>query len=84
MAARIGGDEFGVVLSANYDVLSAWRMRARFKTGITCPAPGTANSLSVSASVGMALYPDDGKTASDLLKSADKVMYARKRSQSVA
>jgi GGDEF domain-containing protein len=32
----------------------------------------------------MALYPDDGKTASDLLTSADKAMYARKRSQSVA
>jgi diguanylate cyclase (GGDEF)-like protein len=44
MAARIGGDEFGVVLSANYDVLSAWRMRARFKSGISCTIPSAGNS----------------------------------------
>jgi diguanylate cyclase (GGDEF)-like protein len=84
MAARIGGDEFGVVLSANYDVLSAWRMRARFKSGITCSVPSAGKPLLVSASIGMALYPDDGRTASDLLTSADKAMYASKRGQSVA
>jgi hypothetical protein len=32
----------------------------------------------------MALYPDDGRTASDLLTAADKAMYARKLGQSVA
>ena len=84
MAARIGGDEFGVVLSTHYDVLSAGRMRARFKSGITCSVSIAGKPLSVSASVGMALYPDDGKTASDLLTAADKAMYARKRGQSVA
>jgi diguanylate cyclase (GGDEF)-like protein len=35
MAARIGGDEFGVVLPAYYDILSARRMRARCVSGIT-------------------------------------------------
>jgi GGDEF domain-containing protein len=41
-------------------------------------------SVSISASVGTALYPDDGATASELLASADKSMYARKRGTSVA
>jgi GGDEF domain-containing protein len=35
MAARIGGDEFGVVLPAYYDILSARRTRARCGSGIT-------------------------------------------------
>ena len=36
MVARIGGDEFGVVLPANCDSFSARRMRARFGSGISC------------------------------------------------
>ncbi|MGZ3351249.1 MAG: hypothetical protein ACXU89_20155 [Xanthobacteraceae bacterium] len=38
----------------------------------------------VSASVGVALYPDDGTTGIELLASADKSMYAQKRALSVA
>jgi diguanylate cyclase (GGDEF)-like protein len=84
VAARIGGDEFGVVLPANYDTLSAWRMRAHFGSGIACSIGAACNSISISASVGIALYPDDGTTASELLTSADKSMYAQKRGLSVA
>jgi diguanylate cyclase (GGDEF)-like protein len=84
VAARIGGDEFGVVLPANCDALSARRMRAHFGSGITCSISAACNPISISASVGIALYPDDGTTASELLASADKSMYAQKRGLSVA
>jgi diguanylate cyclase (GGDEF)-like protein len=84
VVARIGGDEFGVVLPSNYDALSARRIRARFALGIACSIEPGRNPISVSASVGTALYPDDGETASELLTSADKSMYARKRGSSVA
>jgi diguanylate cyclase (GGDEF)-like protein len=84
LAARIGGDEFGVVLPANYDTLSAWRMRDRFKSGIACSIGAEPNRMPISASVGIALFPDDGGNASALLKSADESMYAQKRSLSVA
>jgi diguanylate cyclase (GGDEF)-like protein len=84
VAARIGGDEFGVVFPANYDALSARRMRARFGSGIACSIGAARNPMPISASVGVALYPDDGTTASELLTSADKSMYAQKRSLSVA
>ena len=84
LAARIGGDEFGVVLSANYDTLSAWRMCAQFKSGIACSIGAAGKPIPFSASVGIALYPDDGTTAGELLISADKSMYAHKRGRSVA
>jgi diguanylate cyclase (GGDEF)-like protein len=84
MASRIGGDEFGVVLPSNYDALSARRMRTRFGAGIACSIGSERGPITVSASVGTALYPDDGSTASELLASADKSMYAHKSSTSVA
>jgi diguanylate cyclase (GGDEF)-like protein len=84
MIARIGGDEFGVVLPSNYDALSVRRIGARFASGIACSIGLGRNPISVSASVGPALYPDDGATASELLGSADKSMYAHKRGSSVA
>lgn len=84
LAARIGGDEFELVLPANYDALAARRMRAHFRSGIACSIGSERDAISVSASVGIALYPDDGTTASELLASADQSMYTQKRSQSVA
>ncbi len=84
VAARIGGDEFGVVLPANYDFLSAQRTRARLRSGIACSIGTARNPISISASGGIALYPDDGTTATELLASADKSMYAQKRRLSVA
>jgi diguanylate cyclase (GGDEF)-like protein len=84
VATRIGGDEFGVVLPVNYDILTARRMCAHFGSGISCSV-GTADTpIFVSASVGLALYPDDGMTAGDLFQAADRSMYAHKRGPSVA
>ena len=83
VAARIGGDEFGVVLSANCE---ASPLRACVPVSslgsVAQPAPG--KPVFVSGSVGAALYPDDGTTASELLASADKSMYTQKRASSVA
>jgi diguanylate cyclase (GGDEF)-like protein len=84
VAARIGGDEFGVVLPVNYDTLSARRVRAHFGSGIACSIGAARNPISISASVGIAFYPEDGTTASEIFKSADKSMYAQKRGLSVA
>ena len=84
VAARIGGDEFGMVLPVSYDSLSARRMRAHLQAGIACSFAVARNPIAISASVGMALYPDDGTTAGELLAAADKSMYAQKRGLSVA
>jgi diguanylate cyclase (GGDEF)-like protein len=84
VVARIGGDEFGVVLSANCDGLTAPRLRARLQAGLVCSIGAAGTPVFVSASVGVALYPDDGTTASELLAFADKSMYTQKRALSVA
>jgi diguanylate cyclase (GGDEF)-like protein len=84
LPARIGGDEFGVVLPANYDTVSAWRTRARFKSEIVCSIGAERNRMPISASAGIALFPDDGENASALLRSADESMYAQKQTLSVA
>ncbi len=84
VTARIGGDEFGTVLSANCDALTAPRLRANLKSEVVCSTSAAGKPVFVSASVGVALYPDDGTTASELLVSADKSMYEQKRALSVA
>jgi diguanylate cyclase (GGDEF)-like protein len=84
LVARIGGDEFGVVLPVSNDTLLARRVRAHFGSGIACSIETARNPISISASVGFALYPDDATTASELYKAADKSMYAHKRGVSVA
>ena len=84
MVARIGGDEFGVVLPASHDILSVRRMRARFDSGITSTIFDSDRLINISASFGVALYPDDGCTSRELLLVADKRMYAQKRRSAVA
>jgi diguanylate cyclase (GGDEF)-like protein len=84
VATRIGGDEFGVVLPVNYDMLFARRVRAHFESGIVCSIGPAQHPILVSASVGFALYPDDGTTSGGLFSAADKSMYAHKRGASVA
>ena len=84
LIARIGGDEFGVVLPSHYDALSVRRIGARLASGIPCSIGSGRDPISVAASVGTALCPEDGTTTSELLASADESMYARKRGTSVA
>jgi diguanylate cyclase (GGDEF)-like protein len=84
VAARIGGDEFGVVLPVNYGALFARHMRAHFGSGIACSIGPAPHPIIVSASVGFAIYPDDGTTSRDLFRAADKSMYLHKRGASVA
>lgn len=84
VATRIGGDEFGVVLPVSRDVLFMHRVRAHLGSGISCSIGPTDHPIFVSASVGFALYPDDGETAGDLFRAADKSMYVHKRGVSIA
>lgn len=84
LVARIGGDEFGVVLPISQDTLFARRVRANLGLEVKSSIGVARSPLSISASVGIALYPDDAITASELYKSADKSMYAHKRSLSGA
>jgi diguanylate cyclase (GGDEF)-like protein/PAS domain S-box-containing protein len=80
--ARLGGDEFGVLLphaSVPEDVLHAVeRMQAAIEDPITLQGL----SLSLEASIGIALCPDDGKDVETLLQCADGAMYDAKEEKS--
>lgn len=84
LVARIGGDEFGVVLPVSNDTLTARRIRAGIGAGVAASVPSTDHPVIVAASAGIALYPEDGETPEDLYQAADRSMYVQKRSSSVA
>jgi diguanylate cyclase (GGDEF)-like protein len=76
--ARIGGDEFNVLIedvNAVRDAeIIAEKMLADFKTPFMCDG----HDIQTSASIGIALYPDDGEDAYTLIKHADLAMYQAK------
>lgn len=77
------GDEFAVVLGGlRHDSeaeLTAAKILARVSEGLQLAGHLAGQPLRVTPSLGMAVYPDDGETLTDLLKSADSAMYAAKR-----
>ncbi len=78
VVGRFGGDEFVLLLpglgsAAEVSVVTDKVLRA-CATSVT----HAGERVAVSASVGVALYPDDGATAEQLLKHADAAMYVAK------
>jgi diguanylate cyclase (GGDEF)-like protein/PAS domain S-box-containing protein len=77
-AARLGGDEFVLVMEDIEDEGSAERIRQRISNEVRQPIWISNQILNPSASIGMALYPQNGKTAGELLRAADMAMYVAK------
>ncbi|KAF0163170.1 MAG: sensory box/GGDEF family protein [Rhodocyclaceae bacterium] len=76
--ARQGGDEFVLVLSDHYRVNSIISLLERILVEIGRPVSLSGREFKVGASLGVALYPQDGDDAESLLKHADVAMYAAK------
>lgn len=72
--ARYGGDEF-VVLLHQADARGAEATARRILEALSLPVQLDELSFTVTGSVGIAMYPDDGATANDLIKNADAAMY---------
>jgi diguanylate cyclase (GGDEF)-like protein/PAS domain S-box-containing protein len=75
LAARYGGDEFAVVL-IDSDKGMAEHVAQRIQNGL----PAHAEKSSLRVSIGIAVYPDDGRSPSELIDAADRQLYRRKRS----
>ena len=78
MAARLGGDEFVVLLGGVNNLDDTQRIRHEIQQAIARPFIFQGRDLSVTASVGVALYPDDAGQIDDLICSADEAMFRDK------
>jgi len=78
VVARLGGDEFALVLPTQADDAVAEEIAARVIAALAQPFYLEGQQLFVSASVGIATYPEHGRDAETLLKNADTAMYDAK------
>ena len=77
-AARLGGDEFAVLLPEITDEGDAAPVAQRVLDALTKPFVFGGRECSISASIGISLFPAHGATADALLSSADSAMYCAK------
>lgn len=78
--ARIGGDEFIMLMECLADEQPIERVREVVQGYLSRELPGR-EALPCTASIGVALFPDDGESAEALLMHADQTMYANKRTK---
>jgi diguanylate cyclase (GGDEF)-like protein len=81
VVARLGGDEFGLLLPTVTEPEAARELGAEFARRVEGPFPFEGAELNLGASVGVAVFPDDGHTPDVLLAQADVAMYAMKRAR---
>jgi diguanylate cyclase len=79
--ARMGGDEFGVILPAA-DLNEARERAAAMLESLRDPFELDGTALHVDASIGLATFPHDGADTSALMRHADTEMYMAKSSHS--
>jgi diguanylate cyclase (GGDEF)-like protein/PAS domain S-box-containing protein len=78
--ARIGGDEFLIILSNMSNIGVTQRVAAKLIEQISKGILYDSKEITVGASIGIAIYPDDGTTSEEMIKQADKAMYLVKHS----
>ena len=77
--SRYGGDEFVVLLSEMTSAADAAPRARRGSCARSAPAVIGPHPISLKASIGVAVYPDDGADAVTLIRHADSAMYQSKR-----
>jgi diguanylate cyclase (GGDEF)-like protein/PAS domain S-box-containing protein len=78
--ARLGGDEFAVLPAGPIDLAAtaamAWTIQETFEAGFVL----NGDTVHIAPSIGIALFPEHGRTVDELLHRADLAMYVAKRS----
>ena len=80
IVARLGGDEFGIIL-ANTNAVVALEVAHRLQSALERPIALNDSFVDLSASVGIANYPEHTKNIEHLLSRAEMSMYAAKNAQ---
>lgn len=77
--ARMGGDEFVVVLARQASEIETQRIALRIIEAVSHEVTFGSHRLQVGVSIGIAVYPMHGRDVDSLLSAADKAMYSVKR-----
>ncbi|WNC15968.1 EAL domain-containing protein [Brevibacillus brevis] len=78
IVARLGGDEFTILLRQIKEQPQAEMVAQRIMAELQKPFDLNGHLMSISCSIGIALFPQDGDQAEDLLKRADTALYSVK------
>lgn len=76
--ARIGGDEFVVLLASLKHDQDAHEVGEKIRHALNMPFQISGNTLNISSSIGIAIYPAHGDNEKELVKHADLAMYYAK------
>jgi len=76
--ARMGGDEFTILISDLSDARSAATVAQKVLDSVSKPIEVDGHELYITTSIGIALFPEDGMDTETLLKNADRAMYRAK------
>lgn len=80
--SRRGGDEFLFLMLEAKDEDNAANLAAKIIDNVAQPCEVEGGKLAVRPSIGIAVYPEDGRSVQELLKNADIAMYAAKQQKS--
>jgi len=78
LVARFGGDEFVLLLAGTAAPAAVAEVAAKLLAAIGAPLDVAGASISVTPSIGVALFPEHGTQAAELIKHADTAMYQAK------
>lgn len=78
-AGRIGGDEFVILLNNITDIAAAAKVAEKIRARLRQPFAAAGQELSVSSSIGVAVYPEHGASKTELARNADMAMYQAKQ-----
>lgn len=78
VVGRLGGDEFIVIVKQEHESTSAAVVADKLLEQFRKPFVLDGRELVSTVSIGIAIYPEDGKTANELLRQADSAMYHSK------
>nr|WP_308495404.1 EAL domain-containing protein [Duganella aceris] len=79
VVARLGGDEFVVLIEGRSAAANAARVGRKIELACALPFDIGSHRLKSAASIGIAIYPQDGANAQSLMKNADTAMYHAKQ-----
>lgn len=77
-AARIGGDEFAVLIYDTPDEASVAEPARRIGESISEPVAVGEHDIEIGVSIGISLFPTDGENQEDLVREADRALYQAK------